>query len=724
MDDVKLNIKAVESTPTAKQILKNSLDEAKRAAKEAQTIAKQQEKYDQQRAKSWQKMVDARIKEFDRAADKEIKAQQKITQATAREEEKRTKEYERSVERKAKLDSKQADNYLRQQARITAETERSHAKQQAVYERLFAQAPQKPGIRVGLGAMGHFAGAMGLYNIGHVMRGMGMMGIGSELGMGAGAGIGGALLAVKGLELAASAVAFAFRNTAGALISASGTIGNARNLEGMIVETASAERMASHIASNVTDRTTKAMVLNLINKTSAASEFTPNEIAEGFSAYKAKTGKFGPLNQLAGFMTNMSTVSGMGMGETGSMMGQITAEFPELAKDPEKLKQVMMNLWGLGRSGAIEIGSAESITQALGFAGKSGLGIEKGLNLEMGITQLAQRFTGGQSANQAVTGVRRLQETLLLSHGSHKEGALKALLGNNYLTKDATGQNVFRDETDSLARLALASYKGKLPTTMIEERGQKALMGITSSFSSQFTKGMSDNEMLGVIKKIFKGLEEATITVDEFDGALKENKDTIQFQMKQAYNELSVTLETALLPVLRDQVVPMIKHFAEELQKPEVQKGLQDIFSRIVVAGNNVINIFPYLAKTLISFTDFLGAVIPGFKSPRQKLSEAEEAIRGDNETFAKTGHHDLVDWKLAEYNKDILENQSIVAAMQNAMKIPDLQATGNELDRQILAESQKQTEILSKIADKDPNKRPPTPGAPGVPHRSPDGVN
>ena len=592
-------------------------------------------------------------------------------------------------------DNKNKNNKLLEQERELARQKESilsnfHLRERQLVERTALQQLNlgKTGTSGGfnMSAAGHLAQMAGFYKTGHLLRAAGMLGIGTSVGgegamagmsgiaaiaLPVAAGLGAVLVASKLVEVGFNAVAQTVQSVIGAI----SQIGGVRNLQEMLVETASTERQAANIASNVTDQVSTKEVLDLINKTSASTEFKPEEVGSGFQAFKGKTGQFGPLKELAPFMANLSTVSGMSMQESGGLLGQIMTQFPELGV--EGTQQAAMNLWGLGRAGAVELKDATSITQALGFAHKSGMGTEKGLNFEMGMVQLAQRFTGGQSAKEAVTGVRRVQEDLL-KVGSKNQNGLQQLLGKDYLTHDATGQLVFKDEAHSMAQLALMNYEGggndkkkqALLASSIDERGRKALMGIGTSFAKDFKPGMSETQKLGIIEDMFRGLADGTVAVDEFDGELKKNTDTIDYQFKAAINKASISLEKEFLPILQN-LIPVVQSFSDDLV--DHSKDIGDALQKVINVAIGLAEVFPTLITAVGAVVSWAFSLLPE-RGTDKAIAYDDKNVRKDKdelkrlESIPKNKRGLLHDFEVQQ-QKNLLEQDQRALALDLAIK-------------------------------------------------------
>jgi hypothetical protein len=426
-----------------------------------------------------------------------------------------------------------------------------------------------------IGGAGHLAQVAGFYRVGHALRAMQSLGVGTALGV---AAVGAAILPVVA---AFSMLKDATETVIGSFVSAIGQIGNARNLTQMIVEAASSQRLSAQIAANTTDGFSTRSILATINKLSANSEFTSEQVGAMAVAFKAKTGTFGDFAQLGGFATNLASVAGLSPEETGGILGQLRTQFPSLSIG--QTKQAAMQLWSLGRSGAVELKDAQSITQALGFAGKINPDLIKGMASEMGFVQMAQRFTGGQNSDQAVTGVRRLQEEMLKT--PQKFGFL-----GNYLTHTSKGEAVFKDFDKTMAYATLQAYRHP-EATGFEARANKALYGIANAESANFT-GNTQHD-IKILEEAFQKFQDGTKVIDEFDGTLKDVQDTVAYKFKLTFNQVSVDLKGKFLPILEDieKITPELINTFKALAYAgaEVGIGLAELGLALASLLNNTI---------------------------------------------------------------------------------------------------------------------------------------
>jgi len=620
---LKAQMKSVEEISIQMQ---NRVTEAHEKANRAKMMS------DKQLYAANMSLIKKQIVEKEKAAAEEVKASKKANAEIKQEAKKLVNEME-------VLKNKELRNN-----RYLYNEEVKEAKKAAA-EKIRAEKEVALQKRFGLIGMGQLAGAAGFHGINHMMTGASLLGVTSTAGiLGVGAAVGGIGIISGIVQKAFSEVASAAQNLATSILSSVSTIGGARDLAGMITESANTENIAAHIAANVTDRVSTAEVQDLIKTTSMGSQFNPMEVGAGFSAYKGKTGKFNPLkeNGLASFMTDTASLTGMSMDETGSLFGQIQTQFPSLQGDA--FKQVIRNLWGLGRAGAVELKDATSITQALGFAGKSGLGLEKGLNFEMGLVQQAQKFTGGQSADQSVTGVRKMQEELLMPSARHYR-ALKANLGN-YISHDETGQAILKDSVDTISKLILMSYTGKdlkghdntgiLNEMGIDERAKKVLIGAGAQLGETGTlrKGMTIAEQTSAIQDFVHSVIDGTVTIDEFDGKLKNIKDTTEYQLKAAFNDISVQLEGIFLPILRDEVVPELKSFADWFKNPENLADVNTFFKDFVKEGIRLVEMLP----TIVSALAQAAVSIYNFLHPNDTGTSEEHLSKAHNNVASLSG--------------------------------------------------------------------------------------
>src|ERR1019366_9155728 len=174
--------------------------------------------------------------------------------------------------------------------------------------------------------------------------------------------------------------------------------------------------------------------LNLINNLAKNSEHKPEEIAAGIRAYEGKTGSAN-FGGMGAFAANLSSVAGMSMSEVGTMLGGLKAQF---GMSNEGTQKAALSLWHQGKAGTVELKDTQSISEALGFSRSAGKGdVLHGIGLEMGAVQLAQKGLGGTNANEAVTGVRRLEEYMLNS-----PALLQSKIGGGAITSRSPTGNV------------------------------------------------------------------------------------------------------------------------------------------------------------------------------------------------------------------------------------------------------------------------------------------
>ena len=538
---------------------------------------------------------------------------------------KRVKELEEDRDRLAQRSANKRvqieEDFNRRIARIN---ERAALSQKQFQER----AAVMPRGGASISGLGHLAQAAGFYRTGHIIRGIGAgISVGSEMGAGtmiaAGAALGGIVIAAKLVEVAFGAV----KDTAMSFVSAISQIGGARNLQEMIVEGASTERKAAQIAANAADKISTKEVLNIVNNLSKNSEFKPEDVAGGMRAFVGKTGEAGLFGQIGSFATELSTVSGMSMQETGGLLGQLRAQFN---LGPDQIKQAAASLWMQGRAGTVELKDAQSISQALGFSRMAGKGdIMKGMSSEMGAVQLAQKGLGGTSADEAVTAIRRFQEDLT----SKNAWKIQNQIGGGPMTgTDASGNRVFTNFQETLARSAL-TYLKKGTINGMEERAMRVPRGIAefAAQTEEFKGAKSDKDKLKVIEDVIEKYSEQKVVLDELDGAFKDIKETVDYQLKQSFNQLSIELESLLLPVLK-VLVPMIKQFADAItdNKPQIEAALKSLLDGVIDLTPKVVLLMIALGQLISWILSFVPSVEDQEKALETHIAQLKEGIDKD----------------------------------------------------------------------------------------------
>ncbi len=446
---------------------------------------------------------------------------------------------------------------------------------------------------------------------------------------GVGVALGGLMVASKLVEAGFGALSDAAMTVVGAIAQ----IGGARGLQSMLVEAAGSERMSADIAANSADKISQADVMQVLTTISSNTEYSKDQMGEMARAFVGKRGNFGEFKELSQFTADLASVATLKPDEAGAIMGQLRVQFPELSLN--QTKEAAANLWSLGKQGAVELKDTQSITQALGFARAVSPDALAGMGLEMGMVQAAQRFTGGQSADEAVTGVRRLQEQLLSDETSKKGRALHQLLnenGQDYLTHDETGRAVIRNAPRTFAKIALGAFEDRPGMSeAIESRSAKALRGFVSGdVANQFVgadgKQKSESDKIAILEDVFKKMENTGSHLEEFNGALKIVKDTAEYQLKQQFNLLANEMEEKLLPVFKE-MIPVIRTMVQQFidNKDNMVTGFielvswikvtAEVFPQVVMAAIGLFNAFSVIAKGIISII------------PRAALSDVGKTI-------------------------------------------------------------------------------------------------
>ena len=527
------------------------------------------------------------------------------------------------------------EDYARRVERIN---ERLFISQRQYNERSATQSSSFSSQRL-LGGVGHLAQAAGFYRTGHLIRGLSNgIGIGSSLGgagegaAAAGAGLAGvaavalpAAAALGAIIVASKLVEISFQglvavgeHLASSFLGAISQIGGARNLQDMLVEGAGTETAAAFIAANAADKISTKEVLNIVNNLSKNSKFKPEDVAGGMRAFVGKTGEAGLFGQIGSFATELSTVSGMSMEQTGGLLGQLRAQFH---LGPDQIKQAAASLWMQSRAGTVMLNDAPSISQALGFSRMAGKGdIMKGMSSEMGAVQLAQKGLGGTSADEAVTAIRRFQEDLT----SKNAWKIQNQIGGGPMTgTDASGNRVFTNFQETLARSAL-TYLKKGTIQGVEERAMRVPRGIAeyAAQTEEFKGAKTDKDKLKVIEDIIEKYSEQTVSLDELDGKFKDFKETIQYKAQVALNKLAIELESELLPILKD-FGPAIQGITDALvaHKGDISsiiKDFIDIMKQLVPAAFLATEGFLWISKAIGEMVRLIGAAMVKFTGGMQ----------------------------------------------------------------------------------------------------------
>lgn len=581
---------------------------------------------------------------------------------------------------------------------IESEEQRHNLRMKQMIERGQLAQMQSRNGGFNLSSLGHIAQSAGFYRTGHLMRSMSDLGIGSQMGGKSAGGAGaaaegaeagavaaeagamagltaataGAALAIGGLMVASKLVEVGFKavaQTAQQVVGAIGQIGGARNLQEMLVEGASTERLSANIAGNVTEKLSTSDVMLRINAMSGKTEFNPQQIGAMFEAYVAKTGTMSPLTNLGMFAPNFATVSKMGPGETGNFLGQLTAQFGLVG---DQLKQAALMLWQAGRAGTVELKDTSSVSEALGFARKAGAGnLMQGIATEMGAIQLTHAGLGGSNPAEAVTALKRFQEEL---ENPKKQWTIQSALGGGpIMAQGPGGMPVYRNLKDTIARASLyeLEHPGGLKGLGFEERGTRVPRGI-GEYTATHTPGFQQATHADKLKMIADTLEkfsDSKVVLDEFDGALKKAEETVDYQFKQAFNQVSVELEGVFLPVLKE-LAPALKDLANRVTEHKNEIG--DAFRSFVTGLLMVVEILPSMAEAVggliqwaLSFIPNAGEHITNLQGDivsKRKLQETQKQHPG----FFAPG-------AVEKTEKDIEEDKRQIRVWESIQKVQNI---------------------------------------------------
>lgn len=430
----------------------------------------------------------------------------------------------------------------------------------------------------GLTGAGHIAQVSGFYRTGHLLRAGNQLGIGAnaegasgsiaELGVaaaGVAVALGAVVVAAKLIEVGFGAIS----KSATELVGAIAQIGGARGLQGMLVEAAESEAMASRIAANLATGVTTKMVLDVVQGISKNTEWNPGQAGDIFRGFASKRGGmigFEEFKEMGPFIADLASVMKdfMKPGDVGQLIGQIRVATADLST--QETMQITKNLWGLGRAGVLELSQSGSVMQALQFARNIDPSLTKGMNLEFGMMQLAQGSIGGETGAKAATYVRRLQEQLLEPVNLKRNAAIQRFLGPDAFRVNDMGEKVFTDFPKALAQLAVAELSGKLPQGILEGRSRIGLrdIGVGLEREGVIKEGMTKGQREEAAEIYFRKIENTTMSLEEFKKATDEVKEALSYQLSKAFNEMSIELEIALLPVLKE-MVPVVDAFSKTI---------------------------------------------------------------------------------------------------------------------------------------------------------------
>lgn len=419
----------------------------------------------------------------------------------------------------------------------------------------------------GLGVGGHLLQAGGLFQFGHLFRAAGVLT--DALGGSAVAAIGvtSALAVFGGGVILVKKIV---ENFGGAFASAIGSLGNARTLEQMIVNSVHTETSAAQIAGASTDHSTSAEVLKLIKETSFNSQFSQEKVGEWINSYRQRTGQVKSFENLTGVAKGLAT---NGVENPGDLLGRIRAAFPDITDD--RLGLTAKKLWGLSRFGGFDLNDSGAVESSLKEATAVRRDPATGIALNSGIAALLTK-SGVSGAGGVVT---RVEQNLL--DKPDKFGFL-----GNYTKEDPVEGRRFTNIENSISRLAVKALDKPESLKGVESRQDiVALRALAEQSKSQFTPGMSEEQKAAIIEANINAIQNTTEDLIAFDKSVKDMNDTTENQLKTVFNNLELILGESLTKVVKD-LTPVLKDMLDELAAhPE---DIKTFFKNITEIGKGL----------------------------------------------------------------------------------------------------------------------------------------
>jgi len=378
-------------------------------------------------------------------------------------------------------------------------------------------------------------------------------------------------------------------------------IGGGFSIADSMMRSAKAERAATFIASNAgrNDPISAGAVSRWSRRMGTGTEFNQLEWAESLKAFQRMTGEVSGFKNNAEFFGKLASVSGAALEDLAESAGLLRKQFDFTDLD---IKDIFLRTWKSGKEGVIEITDIPKLTEIIGFS-SAFKGDKKQTIMDfIGGAQLIAPSVGG-SASEAVTRMKAFR-TLMLKNPKK----LEALVGSGTMFKDEeSGEWKFKSLNNFFAKMAyVAKYeKNRLKEIAPNIRQQEAAIAISGGIPAMIQK---DKEMgikaetvpeyLIRLEKHFQDLNKVEGSIKNLDKAFISTKNTVEYQLKQAFNELGEEVGGQLLKAIR----------ANKGEILNLVKTIADSTPMLVTGFNSIIAVLPVVTSGLQSLVAVLTA--------------------------------------------------------------------------------------------------------------------
>lgn len=493
--------------------------------------------------------------------------------------------------------------------------------------------PAGGGSGLNLSAMGHVAGAMGMYRVGHAIRAAGQLGIGSEIGSSGitltggvaalGVAVGALLVAGKLIEVGFNSVAQQAQYLATSFMGAITQIGGAKNLQEMLVEATAKEKSEAKSRFTVSqeERLGAGQIQNISNnlaKQSKLGGFTSEDWIETIGNMGAISGrqKSIPTGFLE-FIGKMAHVGGTSVQSMGDIAGRIWAANPTASA--EDVQNILLAGHTIGQKGAFSVGEIPQATGLIKGAGQLGGNTLQNTLKAFAIGTILRPRAGDLQQSGVEFNSFILQTMLAHAHGANLPGVK--------FNKQGSIMNI-----EEAIASAVSTPAQSRPAPYHRAESQQFLANMARQ--AGVTDADSPTQIKEKVHQLLDSYEKLHTSMEEFND---ENQQSISTQdvLKAEFNDLADQLEIALLPVLQE-LVPEIKEFVKVLidKKDNISESfkllIQAIFQLVPIAlmtGKGLL----YLGEAAGYFVEALSVMIDSMTGGlfHEKMKGINEAAQG-----------------------------------------------------------------------------------------------
>ena len=553
------------------------------------------------------------------------------------------------------------------QARVRAEEDAQH-KITRITERESLRRSQVQ-AREAQGAAG--GGGINVHSIGLGMQAMGFGQAGYALRAMQGIGIGGVAIAaaVTPVVLAFTELAEAAKYTTGAFLSAVSEIGNARNLQQMIVEAAANDKLGrqARLTVGANERLSDAEIDSITSRLASdvgAGGFSSNLWREGLAAYGTVSGKQRsiPFEDLrfAGMLA--SQTPGGTPAQALQILGTIQSQNPGMTS--RQARDIMLKGVGIGQGGSFNVGQligpegGELMEATSLFSAKTPM--DK-YAATFGIGSILKKKTG--SLSTAATELKAMIQGVDRAH----------LEGVNYGT--FKGGRI-QDVNQSIA-IASATNPDLRSRAMNRLEAREGLSNIAESAGASYEKDTFAQRKEKILA-LLEAEEGVTLTMEEFDKQNQKNIATTT-RLNVIFNKLADAIEPKLLGIVTDTVIPALTKLADVLidHKDEIASALNSLLEGVKAVIPGLISL-AVIAATIakpgiqLAITAASLPMMSNINEDKRKLVIENDILSKGKDDLGRTLTPEMIAQHKHEVDFLTHDISSNVSALDALQKLPD----------------------------------------------------